>query len=111
LFIFVLILAGVLGSAVGYWAYLQVPPATVQLHLEPSGGNYVITWMANVTRDADSVTMRINDSEPTAVSAADKAAGQVIIPGRPGGVKVEIIAHHTLRDTRGIVRYINGQPK
>jgi len=105
-FALVLLLAGVLGCGLGYWAYLQLPPAVIPLNLEPGPAGFTLTWPPEITRDAVYVAMRVNDGEPVLVSARDRMAGRSEINVTGGSAKVELIARRWMRDSRGIVRYV-----
>lgn len=104
--ILVLFLAAALGCAVGYWAYLQLPSATIALTLRSQPSALIVSWPAQQTRDAVYAAIRVDDSEPRALPLADKASGQTEVSVTGDNVKIELIAQHWMRDSRGIVRYV-----
>ena len=104
----ILILAAVFGSAIGYWAYSRLPSATIPLHVDTQSSDLVITWSPAETRDSSYAALRIDNSDPQPLSDADKAAGKTQLKIPADNVKIELIARHWMRDSRGIVRYING---
>lgn len=102
----VLLVAAVLGCAAGYWAYLQVPSATIRLSVRPSGSQLVISWPPQQTRGASSAAIRVNDGAPTPLSSAEKAAGQATVSASGDDVKIELTVQHWIRQSRGIVRFV-----
>ncbi len=102
-----LLIAAVLGCALGYFLYLQMPPRIIDVKIAPANPGYVVTWPNDQTRSAESLLIRINDSEPTPVSSADATAGQTRIPANDAAVlKVELIARHKMGDSRGIAELV-----
>lgn len=102
----VLFIAAALGCGVGYTIYLQLPPAVIPMNVQSHAPTLVISWPAEQTRDAVYAALRIDDGDPIPLSAEQKARGQAEIPSASGNVKVELIAQHWMRDSRGIVRYV-----
>lgn len=102
----VLFLAAALGCAVGYWGYLQLPSAIIPLTIRSRPPTLLVSWPPQQTRDAVYATIRIDDGEPLPLSPADKAAGEAEITATTGNVKVELVAQHWMRDSRGIARYV-----
>jgi hypothetical protein len=103
----ILILAAVLGCALGYFLYLQVPPPVISVRIEPHGTGYVVSWPADKTRRAEQILMRINDGEPLPVPAQDVSTGTTQIPATTARVlKVEIIARNPLGNSRGIAELV-----
>ncbi len=101
--------AGALGAAVGYLMYLQLPSPIIPLRIEPRQGAFVLSWPAAQTDHAGYAAMRIDDGEPVALSAEDKAEGKAAIKALTDNMKIELIAQHWFRDSRGIIRYIRAQ--
>jgi len=94
---------------VGYWAYLQLPPPVIPLAVRTQQETLLISWPPAQTRTSAYVAIRVNDGGPVALSPAEKLAGQTSIVNGSGDVKIEVIAQHWLRDSRGIVRFIRAQ--
>jgi hypothetical protein len=102
-----LFISVLLGCALGYWLYTQMPPGLLAVKLDSRDGKYLISWPPDQTRGADAILMRVNDGEPTPLPVSDQLIGRTEIPATdPHGVKIEIIARHKIRDSRGIVRYL-----
>jgi hypothetical protein len=102
----VLLVAAVLGCAAGYWAYLQVPSATIRLSVRPSGSQLVVSWPPQQTRGAAYAAIRIDDGAPTPLSNAEKATGQATVQASGDDVKIELTVQHWMRQSRGIVRFV-----
>jgi hypothetical protein len=102
-----LLLAAALGCGVGYFAYLQLPSAYIPLHAERRGESLVVRWPADATRNLDHVAIRVDDGPPQPLTAAQKEAGEYDLQPPTNNTKLELIAQHWLRDSRGIIRYVN----
>ncbi|MGH9653987.1 MAG: hypothetical protein ACRD6B_11065 [Bryobacteraceae bacterium] len=102
----VLLVAAVLGCAAGYWAYLQLPSATIRLSVRPSGSQLVVSWPPQQTSGAAYAAIRINDGAPAPLSRAEKATGQATVPASGDDVKIELTVPHWMRQSRGIVRFV-----
>ncbi len=107
-FVLVLLIAALLGCCVGYWAYLQLPSAVISLVVEKQENTLSISWSPTQTRTSAYAAIRVNDGEPVTLSTAEKTAGHTAIVNNASDVKIELIAQHWLRDSRGIVRFVNG---
>lgn len=107
-FVLVLLVAALLGCCVGYWAYLQLPSAVISLAVEKQENTLSISWSPTQTRTSAYAAIRVDDGEPVTLSTAEKTAGHTAIVNNAGDVKIELIAQHWLRDSRGIVRFVNG---
>ena len=106
--VLVLLLAAVLGCAVGYWAYGQLPAPTVPLSVRSETSGLVVTWPIEQTRRAPYAAIRVNDGAQQALSTDEKTVGAArITPPSASNVKVELIVQHWMRDSRGIVRYLS----
>jgi hypothetical protein len=108
-FAVVLLIAALLGCCVGYWAYLQLPSAVIPLSVRPAGNGLVVSWPADETRDVRYAALRINDGDPVMISLSERNLGQASITSPADDVKIELIAQHWLRDSRGIVRFVRGK--
>ena len=106
----VLFLAAALGCVVGYFIYLQLPPAVIPLNVEKRAPELIISWPPEQTRDAVYAALRVDDGDPIPLSSAQKAQGQAAIHSAGGNVKIELIAQHWMRDSRGILRYVEPLP-
>jgi hypothetical protein len=102
----VLVIAAALGCAAGYWAYIQLPSATIPLNIQPRGSALLVSWPPGQTRGAAYATIRIDDGAPIPLSDRDKAAGQTTIAASGSEVKVELTVQHWMRQSRGIVRFV-----
>ncbi len=102
----VLVFASLLGCAAGYWAYLQLPPATIPLRVEKLPSAVLVLWPAEQTRGSNLAAIRIDDGQAMPLTDQQKTSGQIQINPASDNVKVELISHHALRDSRGIIRYL-----
>ncbi len=102
----ILILAAVLGCIAGYWAYLQLPSPVIPVSVREQHGQLVVEWPSKQTGDVEYAALQINDGQWITLSPEQKSAGQAIVTAPPGNVKIDLVAKHWLRDSRGIVRYI-----
>ncbi|MGA8026024.1 MAG: hypothetical protein WB992_02690 [Bryobacteraceae bacterium] len=102
----VLFLAAALGCAVGYWGYLQLPSAVIPLSIRSEPSSLLVSWPPDQTRDAVSAAIRVDDGDPVPLSPEDKSAGETEITAVSTNIKIELIAQHWMRDSRGIVRYV-----
>jgi hypothetical protein len=102
----VLVFASLLGCVAGYWAYLQLPPANIVLRVEKLPSALLVRWPAEQTRGSNLAAIRIDDGQPMPLTDGQKSAGQIQINPSSDNVKVELISHHALRDSRGIIRYL-----
>jgi len=105
-FALVLLIAAVLGCCVGYWAYLQLPSAIIPVTVRLQQQSLLISWPPEQTRTSAYAAIRVDDGEPVALSSAEKQAGETSIVSSADDVKIELIAQHWLRDSRGIARLI-----
>lgn len=106
----VLFIAAALGCVVGYFIYLQLPPAVIPLNVEKNAAGLVVSWPPEQTRDAVYAALRVDDGDPVALSPEQKAAGQAAVHATGGNVKIELTAQHWMRDSRGILRYVEPLP-
>ena len=106
--LFVLLLfAAALGCGVGYFAYLQLPPPEISLEAQKRSSNLLVQWPADQTRGVPYVAIRVDDGPPQLLTDQQKQAGKFEVPAHSDNTKIEIIAQHWIRDSRGIVRYLN----
>jgi hypothetical protein len=108
-FALVLLLAAVLGCCVGYWAYLQLPSAIIPLAVQRQQTTLLISWPPVQTQTSAYAAIRVDDGEAVALSSAEKIAGRAAIANSATDVKIELIAQHWLRDSRGIVRFVSAE--
>lgn len=106
----VLFVAAALGCAVGYVIYLQLPPALIPLEIPKHAPVLTVSWPPDQTRDAVYAALRVDDGDPIPLSPQQKQQGQATVRSETGNVKVELIAQHWMRDSRGIVRYVEPLP-
>ncbi len=99
-------LAAVLGCLVGYWAYLQLPSPVIPVSVREQHGQLVVEWPSALTENVDYAALQINDGQWMALSSVEKTAGRAVVTVPSGDVKIDLLAKHWLRDSRGIVRYI-----
>jgi hypothetical protein len=104
--VIVLIVAALLGCAVGYWGYTQLPAPTIPLTVRPETSALLISWPPALTRNATYAALRIDDGDPIPLSLDQKSSGQITIPSKSTNVKIELVCQNWLRDSRGIVRYV-----
>jgi hypothetical protein len=104
----VLPLAALLGCAVGYWGYLQLPSPIIPLKVRGLSRSVLVSWPPEDTRNAVYAAIRVNDATPVLLSLEEKAAGQVELSASPD-IKVELIARNWMRDSRGIVRFVKAE--
>jgi hypothetical protein len=102
----VLVLAAVLGCMVGYWAYLQLPSPVIPVSVREQRSQLVVEWPSAQTENVDYAALQINDGQWISLSSTEKTAGRAVVTVPSGDVKIDLLAKHWLRDSRGIVRYI-----
>ncbi|MFL6447062.1 MAG: hypothetical protein ACJ746_05165 [Bryobacteraceae bacterium] len=102
----VLVFASLLGCAAGYWAYLQLPPPNIVLRVEKLPTAVLVRWPAEQTRGSNLAAIRVDDGQPMPLTEDQKTSGQIQIHPTSNNVKIELISHHALRDSRGIIRYL-----
>jgi hypothetical protein len=102
----ILVLAAVLGCLVGYWAYLQLPSPVIPVSVREQNGQLIVEWPSAQTQDVDYAALQVNDGQWVSLSPEQKAAGHAVITAPNGDVKIDLLAKHWLRDSRGIVRYL-----
>ncbi len=102
----VLVLAALLGCGAGYWAYLQLPPPIISLRVQKESKNILVVWDPAQTQSSRYALMRVNNGLPTLLTPEQKASGIAQVPLEGDSVKVEIVAQHWARESRGIVRFI-----
>ncbi len=107
----VLVLAALLGCAAGYWAYLQLPAAIIPVTVERRSSSLLVSWPPQQTRDAGFAAVRVDDGQIVALTREQKDQGKFEVKTPESEVKLELIAQHWLRDSRGIVRYVRGFAK
>ena len=102
----ILILAAALGCIAGYWAYLQLPSPVIPVSVREQRDQLVIEWPSAQTVNVDYAALQVNDGQWMALSSQEKTAGHAVVSVPAGDVKIDLLAKHWLRDSRGIVRYI-----
>jgi hypothetical protein len=102
----VLVVASLLGCVAGYWAYLQLPPPVIALHVEQLPSAVLVRWPAEQTRGTNLAAIRIDDGQAMPLTEQQKNSGQIQISPTSDNIKIELISHHALRDSRGIIRYL-----
>jgi hypothetical protein len=102
----VLFVAAALGCVVGYFIYLQLPPAVIPLNIEKRAAELVVSWPPEQTRDATYAALRVDDGDPIVLSTEQKSDGQAAIHSAGGNVKIELVAQHWMRDSHGFLRYV-----
>jgi len=73
-----------------------------------SSRSVTISWPPEDTRNSVYAAIRINDASPVLLSAKQKMSGQVELGAHPD-LKVELIARNWMRDSRGIVRFVQAE--
>jgi hypothetical protein len=106
----ILLFAAALGCAVGYLAYLQLPSPLIALTADNEPSGVVISWPSEQTRNAVYAAIRVDDGQQIPLTQEQKSAGQAKITPTGDNVKVELIAQHWMRDSRGIVRFVRPLP-
>ncbi len=71
----VLFLAAALGCTVGYWAYLQLPAATIALSVQREPSDLIVSWSPAQTRDAMYAAIRVDDGQQMPLSPEDRISG------------------------------------
>jgi hypothetical protein len=102
----VLLLAAVLGCLAGYWAYLQLPSPVIPVSVREQSGQLVVEWPATQTAGVDYAALQVNDGQWLTLSNEQKDEGRALITPPAGDLKIDLVAKHWLRDSRGIVKYI-----
>ncbi len=108
--VLVLLFAAALGCAVGYWAYLQLPSATITLNVHAEASKLLVSWPPDQTRHTAYAAIRVDDGRPVPLSPEEKTAGEAQITTTSDNVKIELTAQHWMRDSRGIVRFLKALP-
>jgi hypothetical protein len=101
-----LLIAAMLGSALGYWTYQRISPSAIPLTIEPQPSTLLVSWPVEETRDAGFAALKIDDGSAIPLTAEQKAAGQAEISVAGDNLKVELIVQHRIGDAHGIVRYV-----
>jgi hypothetical protein len=101
-----LLIAAMLGSALGYWTYQRISPSAIPLTIEPQPSTLLVSWPVEETRDAGFAALKIDDGSAIPLTAEQKAAGQAEISVAADNLKVELIVQHRIGDAHGIVRYV-----
>ena len=104
----VLVIAALLGCAAGYWAYLQLPAAIIPVSVEKRPKSLLVSWPPEQTRSTAYAAIRVDDGQAVPLTSDQKDRGQFEVKTNEAEVKLELIAQHWLRDSRGIVRFVNG---
>ena len=102
----VLVLAAILGCVAGYWAYLQLPLPVIPVTIREQSGQLVVEWPSAQTAGTGYAALQVNDGQLVPLTEQQKLAGEAVISPPSGDVKIDLIAKHWLRDSRGIVRYL-----
>ena len=105
-----LLLSAALGCAVGYFAYLQLPSPYIEIQAQKRSAGLLVQWPARQTRGVEYAAVRVDDGPPQLLTEGQKETGMLEVPMRTNNTKVEIIAQHWIRDSRGIIRYVSAMP-
>lgn len=105
---FVVLVAALLGCCVGYLAYLQLPSAVIPLTVKPQATGLVVSWPAAQTLHAAQATIQIGQAQPVSLSPEERAAGQVAVTADGNDIRIELVARHWPRDSRGVLRLVRG---
>lgn len=103
---FMFLIAALLGCSVGYYAYLQLPAPVIPLTVRPQGGALLVSWPAAQTQHVRDATLQVGPSQRVLLSDAQRSAGEAAVSASGNDIKIELIAHHWPRDSRGIVRFV-----
>ncbi|MGI9073383.1 MAG: hypothetical protein ACR2JB_19210 [Bryobacteraceae bacterium] len=101
-----LLLAALLGCALGYWTYQRLSPSAIPLTVEPKPSTLLVSWPVDETQDSGFAVLKINDGNPMPLTPEQRAAGEAEISVAGDNLKVELIVQHRIGDARGIVRYV-----
>jgi hypothetical protein len=101
-----LLLAALLGCALGYWTYQRLSPSPIPLTVEPKPSTLLVSWPVEATRDSGFAVLKIDDGNPMPLTPEQRAAGEAEISVAGDNLKVELIVQHRIGDARGIVRYV-----
>jgi hypothetical protein len=69
-------------------------------------GRLIVEWPSALTEKVDYAALQVNDGQWVTLSPQEKTAGHAVVAAPPGDVKIDLLAKHWLRDSRGIVRYL-----
>ncbi|MBV8571055.1 MAG: hypothetical protein JO319_10615 [Acidobacteriaceae bacterium] len=100
------LLAALLGCCVGYFAYLQLPAPVIPLTVRPQATGLVVSWPAAQTQNTSQATIQVGTEQPLSLSPEQRASGEVSVPATGDNIRIELVARHWPRDSRGIVRFI-----
>ncbi len=101
-----IMIAVIIGLGAAFWFYKQLPEPLIQLTVEPQPSGIVVSWPPDETNDASRAYIRINNGPLLELPAQAKSSGRYQVEGSGDNLEFEVIAQHTLRDSRGMVRYI-----
>jgi hypothetical protein len=101
-----LLVAVVLGCALGYSAYQRLSPSAIPLTIEPRPSTLLVSWPVEETRDAGFAVLKIDDGNPMPLTPEQRSAGEAEISVAGDNLKIELIVPHRIGDARGIVRYV-----
>jgi hypothetical protein len=101
-----LLVAVVLGCALGYAAYQRLSPSAIPLTIEPRPSTLLVSWPVEETRDAGFAVLKIDDGNPMPLTPEQRSAGEAEISVAGDNLKIELIVPHRIGDARGIVRYV-----
>jgi hypothetical protein len=87
---------------------LQIPSPVISLNARGVGPTVMVSWPPEETRKAVYAAIRIDDNAPVPLSPGEKIAGQLELSATPD-MKIELITHNWLRDSRGIVRFVKAE--
>ncbi|MBV9302581.1 MAG: hypothetical protein JOY62_03205 [Acidobacteriaceae bacterium] len=104
-----LLVAAVLGCALGYGAYQLLSPSPIPLAVEARPSSLLVSWPASETQGSDFAALRIDDASAIALTPEEKSKGQAEINVARDNVKIELIVQHRMGDARGIVRFVKAQ--
>ena len=99
----VLLLAALLGCGLGYALYVQLPPAAIPLAVRPESTNLIVSWPPDQTRNVADATLQVGTARPFTLTQEEKSTGEAPVPSDGKDVKIELIAHHWLRDSHGLL--------
>jgi len=106
----VFLLAALLGLCVGYLAYLQLPPPVIPVMVRPEATKLIVSWPAEQTQHVADATLRVGTDPPVTLTPEEKTAGEASVSTDSNDIRIELVAHHWPRDSRGIVRLIRSLP-
>ena len=101
-----LVLVLLLGCVAGYWIYLQFFAPPISLEVEQQGARLAVMWAPEQTAGREQATIQVGETPSRLLTAEEKEAGRAEVAGYGSDIRVELVVHHWMHDSKGVVRYV-----